>query len=121
MRLTGTRSGTDYGELDYDRNLVIVDDTHPLAGGMSGQVQVSNGDIMVSWGVPAAGAIKVATTVSNASRFTIFAYLEGTPMVGMNAPARRVGSFVRYPRDTTFTESGLLLFQAAALWAIGHL
>src|SRR5688572_13420211 len=60
MKLTGTRSGTDYGEIDGERELVIIDDTHPLAGGLSGQVLVSNGDIMVSWGVPATDAIKVA-------------------------------------------------------------
>jgi hypothetical protein len=120
MKLTGTRSGTDFGEVDNERNLLIIDDTHALAGGLSGQVQVANGDIMVSWGVPAAGAIKVATTIGNTGRYTIFGYLAGTPMVGMTAPARRVGSFVRYPYDTTFTESGLLLFEASALWAIGY-
>lgn len=120
MKLTGTRSGTDYGEIDYGKQLMITDDTHPLAGGLSGLVTFSTGDMMISWGVPSASAIRVATTTENAGRFTIFAYEAGALMLGMNAPARRVGSFVRYPRDASFSESGLLLFEAAALWAIGY-
>jgi len=120
IKLTGTKSGTDYGELDNGQRLMIIDDTHPLAGGLSGQVTVSNADIMISWGLPSSAAVRVATTTDSANRFTIFGYEQGATMVGMTAPARRVGSFVRYPRDTTFTESGLLLFEAAALWAIGY-
>jgi hypothetical protein len=120
MKLTGSKSGTDYGELDYAQRLMIIDDTHPLAGGLSGQVTVSNADMMVSWGLPSSAAVRVATTTDSANRFTIFGYEQGATMVGMTAPARRVGSFVRYPRDTTFTESGLLLFEGSALWAIGY-
>ena len=120
MKLTGTKSGTDYGEIDYGQRLMIIDDTHPLAGGLSGQVTVSNADIMISWGLPSSAAVRVATTTDSANHFTIFGYEQGATMVGMTAPARRVGSFVRYPRDTTFSESGLLLFEASALWAIGY-
>jgi len=39
----------------------------------------------------------------------------------MPAPARRVGAFVRFPETATYTDSGLMLFEAAALWAIGYL
>jgi len=120
MKLTGTRSGTDFGELDNAQRLMIIDDTHPLAGGLSGQVTVSNADIMISWGLPSSAAVRVATTTDSSNRFTIFGYERGATMVGMAAPARRVGSFVRYPRDTTFTGSGLQLFEGAALWAIGY-
>ena len=121
MKLTGTRSGTDYGQLDNQTHLMIIDDTHPLAGGLSGLVTVANANIQLSWGVPSAAAVKVATIVDQPTHFTIFAYPEGSTMVGMTAPARRVGSFVRFPSDSTYTESGLLLFEASALWAIGHL
>jgi hypothetical protein len=121
MKMTGTRSGTDFGSVLDERRLMIIDDAHPLAGGLSGLVTVSNGSLQISWGVPSSSAIKVATVVDQPSRYTIFAYTEGSTMVGMTAPARRVGSFVRFPESTTYTDSGLMLFEAAALWAVGQL
>jgi hypothetical protein len=121
MKMTGTRSGTDFGQLDNQTRLMIIDDTHPLAGGLSGLVTVATANIQLSWGVPGSAAIKVATIVDQPTHFTIFGYPEGSTMVGMSAPARRVGSFVRFPSDSSYSESGLLLFEASALWAIGHL
>jgi hypothetical protein len=120
MKMTGTRSEIDYGTVD-DRRLMIVDDTHSLAGGLSGLVTVASVDLEVSWGIPGSSAVKVATLVDQSTRFTIFAYPQGSPMVGMNAPARRVGSFVRFPDLASYTESGLMLFEAAVLWAVGQL
>jgi len=121
MKLTGTRSGTDYGSIDDQTRLLIVDDAHPLAGALSGLVTVASPGIMVSWGVPSSAAVKIATPEGQPDRFAIFGYTEGSSMVGMVAPARRVGSFVRFPDTASYTDSGLLLFEASALWAIGHL
>ena len=121
MKMTGSRSGTDFGSVLDERRLMITNDAHPLAGGLSGLVTVASAGLQISWGVPSDAAIKVATVVDQPSRYTIFAYTEGSTMVGMTAPARRVGAFVRFPEDATYTESGLMLFEAAALWAIGHL
>jgi hypothetical protein len=119
MKLTGTREGTDWDSVD-DSRLMIVDDTHPLAGGLSGLVTVSDVQVQVSWGVPSTGAFKVATVAAQPNHYTIFGYVEGSTMAGMIAPARRVGAFVRFPDAAAYTESGLMLFEAAALWAIGH-
>jgi hypothetical protein len=120
MKMTGSRSGTDFGSVLGERRVLITDDTHALAGGLSGLVTVASADLQISWGVPSNAAIKVATVVDQPSRYTIFGYTEGSTMVGMTAPARRVGSFVRFPESATYTDSGLLLFEAAALWAIGR-
>jgi hypothetical protein len=120
MKLTGTREGTDWDSVD-DTRLMIVDDTHPLAGGLSGLVTVSDVKIQVSWGAPSTGAIKVGTVADQPTHYTVFGYAEGNPMVGMIAPARRVGAFVRFPDTAAYTESGLMLFGAAALWATSHL
>jgi hypothetical protein len=120
MKLTGTKEGTDFDSVD-DQRLMIVDDTHPLAGGLSGLVTVASAQLQISWGLPSSSAVKVATVVNQPNHFTIFGYTEGSAMVGMTAPARRVGAFVRFPDQTSYAESGLLLFEAAALWSIGHL
>jgi hypothetical protein len=119
MKLTGTKEGTDFDSVD-DQRLMIVDDTHPLAGGLSGLVTVASAPLQISWGLPSSSAIKVATVVNQPNHFTVFGYTEGSAMVGMTAPARRVGAFVRFPDQTSYAESGLLLFEAAALWSIDH-
>src|SRR5262249_45601803 len=100
-----------------ERRVLITNDAHALAGGLSGLVTVASAGLQISWGVPADTAIKVATVVDQPSRYTIFAYTAGSAMAGMNAPARRVGWFVRFPEPATYPDSGLLLFEAAALWA----
>jgi hypothetical protein len=117
MKMTGTRQNIDFGSVAGDRRLMITDDSQALAGGLSGLVTVASANLEISWGVPASTAIKVATVLDQSNRFTIFAYPEGSAMVGMVAPARRVGSFVRFPETASFTESGLMLFEAAARWA----
>jgi hypothetical protein len=121
MKMTGTKAGTDFGTIDADRRVMIIDDTHPLAAGLTGLVTVANANLQLSWGVPGGAAIKIATVADQATRFTIFAYAEGATMVGMAAPARRVGAFVRFPDTVSYTDSGLMLFEAAALWAVGAL
>ena len=60
----------------------------------------------------------VASLVGQPNRLTIFGYDAGALMAaGMTAPARRVGSFVRYARNAAFTDDGMSLFEAAVKWA----
>jgi hypothetical protein len=120
MKMTGTRNETDFGTVDGDKRVAIVQPQHPLAAGLSGTVTVSVDNIQVSWGVPASSATRVASLVGQSNRFTIFGYLAGSMMSGLVAPARRVGSFVRYPNATTYTAAGLALFEASVLWAVGE-
>jgi hypothetical protein len=121
MGMTGPNMGTDFGILENQRSLTILDSTHPLAGGLTGDVDVAAAKILVSWGVPAPAAARVASQVGAPSHVTTFGYEAGDMMVGMRAPRRRVGSFVRYARNTTYTEPGLSLFEAAVLWATGRI
>jgi hypothetical protein len=121
MKMTGPRQGQDFGLILNERSLDILDAEHPLAANLSGTVEVAAANILLSWGVPAPSAARVASEAGEHDRVTIFAYEAGDMMVGLRAPSRRVGSFVRYARNTTYTEAGLSLFEAAVLWATGRI
>jgi hypothetical protein len=49
----------------------------------------------------------------------LFGYEKGTPMVGLAAPARRVGLFLGDTNAAGLTAEGLALFDAAVRWASG--
>jgi hypothetical protein len=121
MKMTGPREGADFGLVYDERRLVILTPEHPLAAGLTGTVMVANDLMTISWGVPVNTAARIASLVGQPDRLTIFGYETGAVMVNFLAPARRVGSFVRYPGDGTYTDAGLRLFEASVLWATGAL
>jgi hypothetical protein len=117
MGMTGAQKGVDYGITTDQRRIDILDSEHPLSAGLMGTVPVAAQNILLSWGVPGPAAAMVASLVGRPDRITVFGYPAGAEMIGMKAPARRVGSFVRFARNTTYTEEGLSLFEAAVKWA----
>jgi hypothetical protein len=116
MKMTGTVSGTDFGTTASQTAVTISTSTHALAGGKTGTVTVSGTD-SATWGKPAATAVKVATLTSDSTKATVFGYEKGAAMVGMNAPARRVGLFLGDNAASTLTRAGLAMFDAAVNWA----
>jgi alpha-tubulin suppressor-like RCC1 family protein len=116
MKMTGTVSGTNFGTTTNQTQVAISTPTHPLAAGLSGTVTVSASSTF-DWGVVAATGVKAATIVSNTGRATDFGYEAGSTMVGMTAPARRVGLFLYDTTAASLTASGWALFDAAINWA----
>jgi len=125
MLMTGPTYWTDFG---YDENdpglLTIVDPSSPLAGGLSGNAQVIGppGGIEFSntlvWATtPSGSAMWIAAHGGEPNKAAIFAYEAGAPMVGMNAPARRVGFFFYRNTAAIATSAGWALFDAAVAWA----
>jgi hypothetical protein len=91
MAMTST-STTDYGTATGQTQVSFLNSTHPLSAGLC----VCTPGVFVtadtmSWGIPSAGAIKIATLASDANKATIFGYDKGASMVGLTAPGRRVG------------------------------
>jgi hypothetical protein len=118
MQMTAPKYWRDFG-YDGDKTTVtIIDPAHPLAAGLSGKVPVTTAPETIVWAIPPASAVKVAAHDKDPQKIAIFAYDTGTPMYGINAPARRVG-FCFY-RDTAASASseGWALFDAAVIWAL---
>ncbi|MGD1842701.1 MAG: Ig-like domain-containing protein [Thermonemataceae bacterium] len=119
MGMTGTVEQTDFGFIS-ETNIQITDQFHPVAGGLSGNIQVTNTSTSeedMSWGVPSPEAAIIATLPS-ASEATIFAYNEGDNMGTIAAPARRIGLFLFDESAADLTADGKVLFENAIEWAI---
>jgi len=115
MGMTSTTTGS-FGTTSAS-SVVINLPNHPLAAGLSGTVAVATSSDPLSWGQPGAGAFKVATVSGSTSHAAIFAYEPGADMVGLTAPARRVGFFLSDLTASKLTTSGWSLFDAAVKWA----
>lgn len=118
LRLTGPAAGNDYGPAPQNR-IGITNPAHPLAAGRSGLVTVTTARTSLTWGKPAAGAVLVARLPANAGRIVIFGYEKGAALVGLTAPARRVGLFLGDTAAARLTADGWALFDAAVRWASG--
>ena len=91
--------------------------SHPLAAGLTGTVEIAEANGALNWGVPAAGAIVVATLVNAEQRAAIFGYPQGAMMQGQAAPGKRVGFFASEMLTGRLNDDGLKLFAAAVNWA----
>jgi hypothetical protein len=119
LGMTGVTSGTDFGETDRLRSLVVGQDPHPLAAGLSGLVTVADPGSRFMWGAPATGAIRAASLENEPAKFGLFGYESGAAMVAGSAPARRVGLFLHETTASTLTAAGWSIFDAAVQWATG--
>lgn len=98
--------------------VAISASSHPLAAGYTVAVPVYSSSTSLQWGTVGSGAVNVATVVGNSSRSAIFGYDIGSSMVGMTAPARRVGFFLWTDGASRWTAAGSNLFEAAITWAV---
>lgn len=86
---------------------------------LSGTRTVTASAEQFSWGLPGAAAAKGATLAGNSTQAASFGYESGAAMVGLSAPARRVGLFPSNTTATALTTDGWRLFDAAITWADG--
>lgn len=137
MKMTGTVSGADFGTTPglttlgidataCDRATMYTaakgwgDGCHDLAAGLAGNsLSVTRSNQAVSWGKPAAAAVRIAYPTSNSALAAVFGYEKGAAMVGLAAPARRVGFFYSDNSAASLQGRGQALFDAAVYWATG--
>jgi hypothetical protein len=120
MKMTGTRRGEDFSVEDGQTEVDVRDPGQDLADGLPpGRVRVAKCAAQFVWGRPSEDAARVAALADDSTRFPIFAYETGATMVGMPAPARRVGWLAHQATARCLNDVGLRLFDAAVLWAAG--
>ncbi len=110
---------SNWGNYSYTSQIVITDPSHPIAAGCSGTEEVYTSNKQVGWAVPSSSAYKIGRRNNSSSKYMLFAYEAGASMVGLNAPARRVGFFTRDNTANYFTTKGWMLFDGAIEWALG--
>jgi hypothetical protein len=115
MKMTGT-GAADYGSMN-NYSSVLVSSTHPIASGLTNLLAtpVYSAAGTTIWGKPGSSAIKIASYSDNTERVTMFAYDKDAAMVGLTAPARRVGTFHNHAASAAIF--GWQLFESAISWA----
>ncbi|RMG29589.1 MAG: T9SS C-terminal target domain-containing protein, partial [Bacteroidetes bacterium] len=119
MKMTGPTPNVDYNWAFEQTYMAINDPGHPMAAGYSGFIPVLNQPETLIWGKPNSTAFEVGTIVGQLNQVALFGYEAGVPMVGMAAPARRVGLFFQKSSAPLLTDIGWALFDQAVFWAIG--
>ena len=109
---------TDHNAITGQTSIQITAPEHPLAAGHSGTLAVYAPAGNMCWGLPSAGAVKVATVPGDAARATIFAYEQGDVMIGLAAPARRLGFFFEDIGGELAADHAWHLLEKAVTWAV---
>jgi len=119
-RFTGRHKGVDFGEVDGEHYIWIVNAPHPLAAGLpAGINSVYKKDQPMGWGKPGLGAAIIATIPGQPDKAIIFGYEKGATMdYDFLAPARRVMLFLDNKTFPELKENGVKLFDAAIKWAL---
>jgi len=123
LRLTGRRKGVDYGEVEKEHYIRVINAPHPLAGGVpAGKTYVYPRDVMMGWGVPARAANVIATLPGDPDKAVVFGYEKGATMdYDFVAPARRAALFLDNDTFSQLSPDGVKLFDASVEWVVsGH-
>lgn len=120
LRFTGRHKDVDFGEVEKEHYIWIVNAPHPLAAGLpAGINSVYRKDQPMGWGKPGLGASIIATMPGQPGKAIIFGYEKGATMdYDFIAPARRVMLFLDNKTFPLLKENGIKLFDAAVRWAI---
>jgi hypothetical protein len=121
MGMSAKRRGVDFGDVDDERVVTLINAPHPLAAGLpAGAIDLFQHGAGIGWGVPARGATTIATLHGAPDKAVIFAYDKGATMDHeIVAPARRVFLPVDYNAWSELTPQGVKLVDRALLWAMG--
>lgn len=112
MNMSGNRLNSDYGRIEGSA-LSIVDNSHPAAGGLTGEIVVYRTSDRINWAQPSANAHIISSAVDDPTQAAIFIYDKGESMVVGQAPAARIGFFLHDASAEFLTPIGWLLFDAA--------
>lgn len=124
-----SRAEVDAAIQDPRDSLYILKPTHPIAGGLTGKVQVYSPPYSLNFGLPSADADIVASVQPDGSYPTIFVYERGDKLVdGSVAPAQRIGFFLGQAANPNanwatdyadLTAAGRALFLNTVAYALG--
>jgi hypothetical protein len=120
LRFTGQKKGEDFGELEKEHYVNVVNAPSPIAGGVpAGKRWVYPRDDQMGWGRPGPGATVIATVPGEPAHAVVFAYEKGATMdYDFIAPARRVALFLGNRSFEKLSADGQTLFDAATDWAL---
>lgn len=122
LAMTGKRINTDFGEIEKERYIWLVNAPHPLSAHLSaGVANVYQKQAAMSWGKPGLGATIIATVYGQPEKVVIWGYEKGATMDYESlAPAKRLMFFLENDTFNNLSESGLQLFDASVAWMLNE-
>lgn len=122
LRFTGRHKDVDFGEVEGEHYIWLVNAPHPLSAGLpAGINSVYRKDQPMGWGKPGLGASIIATMPGQPDKAIIFGYEKGATMdYDFIAPARRAMLFLDNRTFPLLKENGKQLFDAAVKWSLGE-
>ena len=120
LAMTGKRINTDFGEIEKERYIWLVNAPHPLSAHLpAGVVNVYQKQAAMSWGKPGLGATIIATVYGQPEKVAIWGYEKGATMDYESlAPAKRLMFFLSNDTFDNLSKSGLQLFDASVEWML---
>lgn len=115
-------AAADRGTVGGQRRIRIVRPDHPLAGGLTGTVQITSDNRTFNFGKPGPGAVIIAVSDDGTDRAVLYAYDKDAPLInGTDKAAQRgVGSPMQNDTAAGFNEEGWTLFDSMVLWATAN-
>jgi fibronectin type 3 domain-containing protein len=120
MGMTGLVTGTDYHWLPDQSRIHVNGTSSSIASTVGGWQIVHTSSQAMGWGQPGAGAHVVATITGTSTTPCIFTYKAGANMVGMKAPASRVGFFLGDTGAASLTPAGWKIFDQTVQWVLSE-
>ena len=115
---TGRRRNSDIGYAQ-SAAIHISNESHPIAGELSGTQKIFSSPQELTWGVPNENAAHVAALTDDPEKAAIFTYNAKDVMYnGETANAHRVAFCLSDKGAAFFTPAGTKLFEQAVEWAI---
>jgi hypothetical protein len=120
MLFTGDVAQTDRENITAQTQLNIIA-PHPIVTGLSGTVTVADSPVDMSWGLPGAGAVRIAQVADGTPRFPLYVYDTGALLV--DGATRAAGRRVQVPMtDNAYlglNATGKQIIHNAILWVMG--
>jgi len=105
---------------DEDNTIIIVDPDHPIAGGLTGEVQIASEVAGICSTSDIQGDAHIIANVRANGHTCLATYEEGARgMDGVPVPARRVFVFLFADLIPNLTDDGWGLVERSVLWALG--
>lgn len=122
LAMTGKRIDRDFGEVEKERYLWLVNAPHPLSAHLpAGTRNVYKAQAPMSWGKPGLGATIIATIYGQPEKVAVWGYEKGATMDYESlAPAKRLMFFLNNETFTNLSEDGLKLFDASIQWLLSN-
>ena len=107
---------------EADNLIDIVDPSHPIAGGLSGQVQIASEVAAICSTTEAQGATSVIATTVVSGDISLAAYEAGAMgLDNVPVPARRVFTFHHAELIPVMNDDGWGFLERSVLWALDRL